>query len=485
MTRLFKHFSLIAVALGLMLSTNPVYAAANAAFSFAPDSSSIKVGDQVKVTINVTASEFTAYSTRFKVNYDSSLLDYASEDSSNTGFPNSGIFSTGSGVIEIARYTNSNGFAGSGKITALVFRAKATGNASFSFSSLTIYDRNGAAQATSGSNSSVAIGSASTATPKTPPTVHEFSVSPDKITKGSSAKLKWSVSDAAAVSIDQGVGSVSASSDRSVSPSSTTKYTLTATSDGGTVTRDVTLTVEGATSTPKSTPKPTAKATVTPTPAATAPPTEVSAGLSSVTFSSTTAIADGVDTITVTATIRNNSGSVIPAVEPTLTGLRDAGDSASPFVYDENSQSWSSQITSNQTGLITATVSANDTVLSATDLTFTEPLPSVEPSPTTTQSGGGFGRTLLIGFIVLLLLLVILFFLWRKLRHADAYEEADYGDGAFPGDEAAPAEGEAATTPAADEEAAFNPDQTLQRKESPPANEPTIPPAPPVPPTAS
>jgi hypothetical protein len=74
-----------------------------------------------------------------------------------------------------------------------------------------------------------------------PPTV-SFSVSPSSICLGNSATLSWSATGYVnSVSIDQGIGGVSTSGNRTVSPTSTTTYTLTATGIGGTTTRSVTL----------------------------------------------------------------------------------------------------------------------------------------------------------------------------------------------------------------------------------------------------
>jgi hypothetical protein len=74
-----------------------------------------------------------------------------------------------------------------------------------------------------------------------PPTV-SFSISPSSICLGNSATLSWSATGYVnSVSIDQGIGGVSTSGNRSVSPSSTTTYTITATGIGGTTTRSVTL----------------------------------------------------------------------------------------------------------------------------------------------------------------------------------------------------------------------------------------------------
>jgi hypothetical protein len=77
----------------------------------------------------------------------------------------------------------------------------------------------------------------------TAPTIQTFTVTPDSITAGGGATLQWTVFGATSVSIDQGVGTVAASSSRSVTPSATTTYTLTASNPSGTVTATVTLTV--------------------------------------------------------------------------------------------------------------------------------------------------------------------------------------------------------------------------------------------------
>lgn len=82
------------------------------------------------------------------------------------------------------------------------------------------------------------------APPQPPPPTVSFSLSSSSICSGNSATLSWSVSGQVdSVSINQGIGSVSASGTRSVSPTSTTTYTITAIGEGGTTTRSVTLTV--------------------------------------------------------------------------------------------------------------------------------------------------------------------------------------------------------------------------------------------------
>lgn len=67
---------------------------------------------------------------------------------------------------------------------------------------------------------------------------------PSTITRGGSALLAWTTSNATNVSLDQSIGVVAQNGDRSVSPTTNTTYTLTATGAGGSVTCVKTITVE-------------------------------------------------------------------------------------------------------------------------------------------------------------------------------------------------------------------------------------------------
>jgi peptidoglycan-associated lipoprotein len=82
-------------------------------------------------------------------------------------------------------------------------------------------------------------------TPPAPgaPVIGLFTAEPTSIEKGQPSNLRWSVTNAANVSIDGGVGPVSPSGRRAVYPASTTTYTLTATGNGGTQTATATITV--------------------------------------------------------------------------------------------------------------------------------------------------------------------------------------------------------------------------------------------------
>ncbi len=85
--------------------------------------------------------------------------------------------------------------------------------------------------------------SCSSAATGRPPVINSFDATPGNITSGESSTLSWSVSDATAVSVDQGIGNVALSGTRVLSPNTTTTYTLTATNDVGNVTATADLVV--------------------------------------------------------------------------------------------------------------------------------------------------------------------------------------------------------------------------------------------------
>jgi hypothetical protein len=65
------------------------------------------------------------------------------------------------------------------------------------------------------------------------PVIGSFTATPAAVTAGKSSTLQWSVTGAAAISIDQGIGTVTGTGSKSVTPSQTTTYTLTAQNAGG------------------------------------------------------------------------------------------------------------------------------------------------------------------------------------------------------------------------------------------------------------
>ncbi len=403
----------------LMLLPVSAFAAAQATLTLSADKTTVNVGDQVKVTLNVSTTDFTAGSIEAKVSFDSGKLEYVSQDDSGSNYPNSYALTTGSGSVFVGRATDSSGQTGTGKVTSLVFKTKAGGNTTLTLSDLKIY---------------------------------ELGTGNDKPLSGAGASTAGAGGSGLALTIN---GSTSA-----VTPKATAKP--------GTV---------------KTTAKPSVKPVTTPAPGASVDPNAISPTQSTVLFGKTVATADGVDTISVSVTLRKNDGSIVTDIDktPTLSGLRETGDAASPFALDESGEAWISQISSTEPGLITVAVASGDTVLINQDLTFEAPITGT-PNPSDTGSSS-FTRTLLIGFGILLLLLLLLFFLWRRLRsrgEEETFDEdvEDPNAPAFPGDESAsePAETPAAEAPATppaeekkEETAAFNPNEALQRHEEPEA----------------
>ncbi len=78
------------------------------------------------------------------------------------------------------------------------------------------------------------------------PVIDSFTANPLSVASGQTSTLQWNVTGATTVSINQGIGTVTASDTRAVLPSATTTYTLTATNSYGSVTRAVTVMVTAA-----------------------------------------------------------------------------------------------------------------------------------------------------------------------------------------------------------------------------------------------
>ncbi len=76
--------------------------------------------------------------------------------------------------------------------------------------------------------------------------VVRFDATPNQITAGQTAQLNWVVSGASSISITPGVGNVALTGSTTVSPATTTTYTLTAVGPTGTITATTTVTVGAA-----------------------------------------------------------------------------------------------------------------------------------------------------------------------------------------------------------------------------------------------
>jgi len=98
--------------------------------------------------------------------------------------------------------------------------------------------------------------------PPAKPSISQFAVEPSTIQRGQSATLRWDVSNATEISINQGIGSVQATGTRQVFPNDSTTYTLTAKGPGGADSRSATVAVTVPPPPPPPPPPPVAKRTL-------------------------------------------------------------------------------------------------------------------------------------------------------------------------------------------------------------------------------
>ena len=75
------------------------------------------------------------------------------------------------------------------------------------------------------------------------PAIDQFTAEPSSIERGQSATLRWSVSNATEIAIDQSIGTVDATGSRQVFPNNSTTYTLTAKGPGGSTSRTASVSV--------------------------------------------------------------------------------------------------------------------------------------------------------------------------------------------------------------------------------------------------
>ena len=80
--------------------------------------------------------------------------------------------------------------------------------------------------------------------PPAAPTISQFTAEPSSIQRGQSSTLRWEVTgETTNVAVNQGIGTVQATGNTRVFPTSATTYTLTATGPGGTTMADATVAV--------------------------------------------------------------------------------------------------------------------------------------------------------------------------------------------------------------------------------------------------
>lgn len=75
------------------------------------------------------------------------------------------------------------------------------------------------------------------------PSITSFTASPNSITSGQTSTLAWATTGATSLSLDNGIGSVTGTTSKAVTPAVSTTYTLTATNAAGSVTATVAVAV--------------------------------------------------------------------------------------------------------------------------------------------------------------------------------------------------------------------------------------------------
>lgn len=236
-----------------------------------------------------------------------------------------------------------------------------------------------------------------------PPFIQAFQVAPDTITQGESAQLTWFIDGATRVSIS-GLGDVTGNG-VTVTPSQTTTYVLSASNDGGSVTRSVTLTVN----LPE--PPPTINSfTATPASIALGETTTLAwevTGAASVALSASTGASPGVVTgdslnvspvinTTYTLTARNNIGVIatrsvtvtVTVPVPVIQSFTATPASISPGT--SSTLNWSVTGASHLT--ILADVGASPGNVTGTSLTVS-PTQTTTYTLTATNDGGPVTRT--------------------------------------------------------------------------------------------
>ena len=217
--------------------------------SFQTSSTSVQVGQQFTVNINIDTKSRTLSATELHISFPSATLQGLSVVRGPFLHNElvAGSISGGSASITIGSRPESPQ-KGSGTLAVLTFKALSISGspAQVAFTSNTKVAVIGEEGNTVDSMNpiSITVSVVPTPTPTPTPTV-SFSVSPDKITKTyESATLSWSTTNATNLSIDNGIGVVAnPSGTKVINPSNNVTYTLTAINGNNTVSRPVVVNV--------------------------------------------------------------------------------------------------------------------------------------------------------------------------------------------------------------------------------------------------
>lgn len=158
----------------------------------------------------------------------------------------SGIAARGDGTLFVADSDNHTlrRISPAGVVTTVAGLAETPGNVDGAGSLARFFLPDGIAVDSSGRvavadtyNHAVRLGTAAL------PSVVSFTATPQALQKPGSVTLAWSITNAAGATIDNGIGAVALTGSRTITVAATTRFTLTATGEGGTVTANVTVAV--------------------------------------------------------------------------------------------------------------------------------------------------------------------------------------------------------------------------------------------------
>jgi hypothetical protein len=159
------------------------------------------------------------------------------------------------------------------------------------------------------------------------PSISSFTANPSTINVGGYSNLQWNIANATSVSINQGIGSVSSSGTRTVNPTMSTTYTITASNSAGSVTSLIAVTVSGTGAVPVINSFTGSPLTIASGNQSTlswnitgATSASINAGVGIVNATSGTYVVTPAATITYTLTATNSVGSVTATATVTVSG---------------------------------------------------------------------------------------------------------------------------------------------------------------------
>jgi len=217
--------------------------AANPVLSLQASKTSLNLNEQFTVNVLVDTKDMTVTATELHINFSSNLQPIS---------VSAGAFLT---QVLIAGTTTASNTSitlgcpptspkkGQGTLATITVKTIQGGSGQISFGTNT-----GIAALESVGNVLAASAPITVAIASNPdaPVVGSFSASPASISLGAPSTLSWAVTGATNISIDNNVGTVSASGTKTVSPTQTTTYVLTATNSSGSVGAGATVQVAGS-----------------------------------------------------------------------------------------------------------------------------------------------------------------------------------------------------------------------------------------------